>query len=417
MFDTCPVMSTLRSGLDELRGEVLSSLSDGELDDRLSELARCSRGISAESARTVAEIERRGTFARDGHLCVTSFVGSRLGVGWSEAAREVRLARALEHMPAVREAFSDGEVSAAVVSTLAGAMEASPEGFARDEGSLLDAACSLPPPELRAAVDHWKARVNRDSAEREDRERFERRGLNVSPGADGMVRVDGRLDPETGGTVLTALRAVTDAWARSGDTDERSPAQLRADALGEVCRGWLDRPDRPEVGTERPHLTVVVDLQALEGGAGTAPDSRRTGPDEVRLSGTRRDTSVGTSLSPETIRRLACDAVVSRVITAGRSEPLEAGRSSRVVPPSIRRALVVRDSGCAFPVCDRPPSWCDAHHVKHWADGGPTDLGNLVLLCRRHHRLIHAGFGVEMTEGRPAFTRPDGTVIEDRAPP
>jgi hypothetical protein len=239
--------------------------------------------------------------------------------------------------------------------------------------------------------------------------------LHVDAVPDGMVRVDGNLDPETGGTVLTALRAVTDAWARSGGADERTPAQLRADALGEVCRGWLDRPDRPEVGTERPHLTVVVDLETLGVPTGThvaPPDSRTAG-----RGGVPTFTSVGTSLSPETVRRLACDAVVSRVITSGRSEPLEAGRSSRVVPPSIRRALVVRDSGCAFPVCDRPPSWCDAHHVRHWADGGATDLGNLVLLCRRHHRLIHAGFGVEMVHGRPVFRRPDGTVIGDRAPP
>src|SRR6476619_2512025 len=100
MFENGLVMSTLRSGLDELRGEALSSLTDAELDDRLSELARCARRVAAESARTVAEIERRGSYGSDGHLSVTSFVGSRLGVGWSEAAREVRLARALEHMPA-----------------------------------------------------------------------------------------------------------------------------------------------------------------------------------------------------------------------------------------------------------------------------------------------------------------------------
>ena len=135
----------------------------------------------------------------------------------------------------------------------------------------------------------------------------------------------------------------------------------------------------------------------------------------------RRDTPVGTTLSPETVRRLACDASVARVITSGRSQPLEVGRATRVVPPSMRRALVVRDSGCAFPGCDRPASWCDAHHVVHWADGGRTDLGNLVLLCRRHHRLIHAGFSVEMTGEvtghRPVFRRPDGTVLEGRAPP
>jgi hypothetical protein len=70
---------------------------------------------------------------------------------------------------------------------------------------------------------------------------------------------------------------------------------------------------------------------------------------------------------------------------------LDVGRRTRTVPPAIRTALVVRDRGCAFPGCDRPPSWTDAHHLEHWADGGPTALDNLVLLCRRHHRAVHEG--------------------------
>jgi hypothetical protein len=199
---------------------------------------------------------------------------------------------------------------------------------------------------------------------------------------------------------VTALHAVTDAWARSADDDQRSPAQRRADALGEVCRGWLDRPDRPMIAGDRPHVTVVMDLQTLEGRAG-----RRCEVDDVGR------------LSPESARRLACDAAVARVITTAEREPLEAGRATRVISPAMRRALVIRDGGCAFPVCDRPASWCDAHHVVHWADGGPTDLENLVLLCRRHHRMIHGEFGLEMVDGRPVFRRADGSTIEDRAPP
>jgi hypothetical protein len=340
-------------------------------------------------------------------------------------------------MPAVRAAFAQGEVPSSAVAVLDRAREASPEAFSASQEALVDAARSLPARDLHRAVQAWREHVAPTSAEDDAAERFSRRGLHVGPWTDGMVHLDGALDPETGTTVLTALRAVADAWARSVGSEDRTPAQIRADALGEVARGWLDRPDRPEVGTERPHLTVVVDLAALEGaGAGAeragAEGAARGGPTSAPSTlgmAPRRDTSVGTSLSPEAVRRLACDAVVSRVITSGRSEPLEAGRSTRVVPPSVRRALVVRDAGCAFPACDRPPSWCDAHHVRHWADGGPTDLSNLVLLCRRHHRAIHAGFGVEMVGGRtPVFRRPDGTVIRvppdagtavggDRAPP
>lgn len=124
-------------------------------------------------------------------------------------------------------------------------------------------------------------------------------------------------------------------------------------------------------------------------------------------------------VSPETARRLACDASVMRVVMAGRSEPLDVGRRTAVVPPTMRRAVIVRDRHCRFPGCDRPHTWCDAHHVVHWADGGSTAVGNVVLLCRRHHRKVHepGGFHLEIQDGRAVFRRPDGSVLEDRAPP
>ncbi|MFL5798738.1 MAG: DUF222 domain-containing protein [Actinomycetota bacterium] len=393
-------MSTIRSGLDELRGQDLRFLSDEELTDRLQELARSGRAIEAESARTVAEIDRRRSFERDGHLSVTSWIESRIGVGWSEAAKGVRVARALEEMPGVREALAEGEVSSAAVGTLVAARETNPEEFAKSEEILVEAARSLPVRDLKRAVEHWRSAVEPEAELEEERERFERRVLHVSPTFDGMVRVDGNLDPETGQCLITAMRSVTDAEARSGGADTRTPGQRRADAVGEICRGHLDRADRPVVGGERPHVTVVLDLESLEGRAG-----RRCELDDVGR------------VTPSAARRLACDASVARVITTGRSEPLEIGRRTPVVPASLRRAVAVRDRGCRFPSCDRRPGWCDAHHAIHWSDGAETALSNLVSLCRRHHRMVHDGFGVRMTDGVPVFTRPDGSVLEDRAPP
>jgi hypothetical protein len=116
---------------------------------------------------------------------------------------------------------------------------------------------------------------------------------------------------------------------------------------------------------------------------------------------------------------MACDAAIRRVVMSGRSEPLDVGRKTPVIPPAMRRAMVVRDRWCRFPDCDRPHPWCDAHHVVHWADGGPTALSNLLLLCRRHHRMVHAkdGFRLELMDGRPIFSRPDGAVLDERGPP
>ena len=117
---------------------------------------------------------------------------------------------------------------------------------------------------------------------------------------------------------------------------------------------------------------------------------------------------------------LLCDCSVARVVLSGRSEPLDVGRRTPAVPASMRRAVIVRDRHCRFPGCDRPQSWCDAHHVVHWTNGGSTALNNLVLLCRRHHRLIHhRKFGVEIADGQPRFNRSDNTVLtaSNRAPP
>jgi Domain of unknown function (DUF222)/HNH endonuclease len=153
-------------------------------------------------------------------------------------------------------------------------------------------------------------------------------------------------------------------------------------------------------------VVVTIDLDTLAGRS-TQPVGSGSG---ARLEDTG-------SITPETARRLACDADLTRVVTKGRSQPIELGRRTKAVPPGLRRALAARDGGCRFPGCGRPPGWADAHHVIHWADGGETSLSNLVLLCRPHHRAIHRGFGVEMVDGHPTFTRPDGSMIGERAAP
>jgi len=394
-------MSTLRSATDELRAQDLRSLADDDLASDLDEIERVVRVLEAERARRLAEFERRRAHENDGFLSVSAWLVARHRVAPSTATRRIRMARSLEVMPQAAQAFSGGELSDSAVGLLAAARESLPEAFTRCEEALLEAARTLPVAALRSVIEYWRQSQDLAEAEREEDERFEQRNLNVSPTLHGMVRVDGDLDPETGQSLMSALRAVMDADARTHPSPEfRRPGQRRADALGQICRVWMDSSDRPAILGERPHVVVTLDLEALEG---------RAGRSELQDAGV---------VTPESARRLACDARVSRVITDGASQPLELGRSSKVVPPSLRRAVTVRDGGCRFPGCGRPPGWCDAHHVQHWADGGATSLDNLVLLCRPHHRAIHRGFGLEMVDGQPVFSRPDGTPLdEDRAPP
>src|SRR5919197_4249071 len=225
-------MGSLRSALDGFTAEDLTSVGDEDLAERVVEVERAMRILEAERARAIAEVDARRTFAADGFLSVTPWLSHRTHVPASAAAQQVRLARALPRMPMTRAALRGGEISSAAGALLVGALEAAPDRFDRSERTLVDAARTLPMRDLRRAIEHWRLLADslHDGA---TERRFERRGLFVSTTIDGMVRLDGDLDAETGQTVITALRAVVDASARGADEDARRPAQRRADALGE----------------------------------------------------------------------------------------------------------------------------------------------------------------------------------------
>jgi Domain of unknown function (DUF222) len=382
----------------------LPQLPDARVEENFAELQRAAELLDAERLRHLAEIDRRRLYERDGYLSAASWLAASHKVAWGIAREQVRVARAFEDMPQTRRAMEVGDISMSAVRLLATARDADPDTFGRAEAQLVEAARLHSVADLQRVVAYWRERVEQErmSEGRDDGLRARRR-LHASVSLGGMVRVDGDLDPESGETLLTALRAVLDTDARSrGRDDDRTPAQRRADALGEICRQWLDDGGRPVVAGERPHLTITVDAESLQGDAVGASELDHTGP-----------------VRSDIVRRLACDASVMRVVMNGRSEPLDVGRRTQVVPPAIRRAVIVRDRHCRFPGCDRPHTWCDAHHVAHWADGGPTALPNLLLLCRRHHGMVHrpGGFGLSISEVGPVFRRPDGSVLEDRAPP
>jgi hypothetical protein len=398
-------MSELRSAIESLRAEVLPELPDARAEEDFSELWRTMELAQVELLRRLADLERRRVFERDGHLSVAAWLVSRFKVAWGAARDQVRVARALEEMPETRRALDAGDVSMSGVRLLVDARDADPELFLPAERQLVDAARIHSIGDLRRVASYWRERIEHDQLTTgggEERLR-QRRRLHASVSFLGMVRLDGDLDPETGETLLTAISAVLDAEARTrGEDDDRTPAQRRVDALGEISRRYLDRSDRPTVAGERPHVTVTVASDALRNDTNAAAELDHVGP-----------------VGAETVRRLACDASITRVVLSGRSEPLDVGRKTSVISPAMRRAVIVRDRHCRFPGCDRPQTWCDAHHVQHWADGGTTALANLLLLCRRHHRMVHVrgGFRLEMLDGRPAFRRTDGSLLEGRPPP
>ncbi len=152
----------------------------------------------------------------------------------------------------------------------------------------------------------------------------------------------------------------------------------------------------PSEPSGRPTLTVTISLDDLVRGAG---------PGFIDAT--------GEPLHPETVRRMACDAGVIPVVLGGAGEVLDYGRARRTVSTTQRRALALRDRGCVFPDCDRPPGWCEGHHIVPWPAGGATDMANLALLCHHHHKAVHEGGWTlaRAPDGRLSFTRPDGTPL------
>ena len=385
-------MSTLRSTIDQLASIDLASLSDAALDEELVEQARAVDLLQYQLLRITAEVDRRRYFEIDGILSTARYLAVACGMSNSAARQQLAVARALEEMPLAAAALASGDLPLCKVRLLAKAATAHPDSYKRHEETLVEVADRLSVRQLHHAIDYWRQAQEGPLNLTEQKERS---FLHASRTWEGMVRVDGELDPESGEVVLSALDAVMAVPQGDAVGDHHPTAgHRRAEALTHLCRRFLDKGDT-RVGGEPPHLTVVVDLETLLGGNGTTCELERTGP-----------------IPAETARRLACDAKVSRMITRGRSEPLDVGRAVRTVTPAQRKALAVRDQSCRFPGCDRPFTWCDAHHIKHWLDLGRTDLDNLILLCRRHHTLVHEhGFRISGGATDAIFLRPDGTAL------
>jgi hypothetical protein len=281
-------------------------------------------------------------------------------------------ARGLAEHPEVGEAFQEARIDRPRVALLLTSAKVSSELFRRDAGVLVDRASDLSMSDTTRMIEFWRAAADREAFARDAEHLHQRRRLHLSKTLGGMVRLDGELDPEGGEAVMTALQSLVEP-ANLDHDDTRSQPQRRADALVELCVDHLNHGQVPLSGGRRPHLNLTTTKEALQGDQTPAVlDS-------------------GALITPEAARRIACDAALTRITQDG-GHTLDVGRTTRTIPPAIRTALIARDKGCTHPGCGRPHRWCDAHHITHWAHGGDTSIDNLVLLCRRHHRMAHEEF-------------------------
>ncbi|WP_307794770.1 HNH endonuclease signature motif containing protein, partial [Winogradskya humida] len=386
----------------------LWQLTDASLTDALRLARRAEQAVLVLQARLVHEAADRDIPAHQGHRSTAGWLRSLLLLDPQQARDLVTQATAI-HDPSLQQVVLDGQADVRQAAVIASTLDAIPDDLAGLNGpvdsaqimqdasqAMIDLAGQLPAYQLRRVGERILDHVAPEVADRADQAALtrhearaqQRRGLTLSMPLNGMVRISGLLGAEDAAVVHAALHPL----CQPDPKDNRTPAQQRVDALTDICRLALRTTELPIDGGEPPQLSVTVAYDPLTQtlGAGT--------------------TDTGQRLSPETVRRLACDARILPIILGGQGQILNAGRRRRNATGAIRRALHIRDRGCTFPGCDRPPRWTDGHHIQHWSHGGPTNLDNLALLCRQHHQLIHdptAGWQIRLgPDRRPDFIPP-----------
>jgi hypothetical protein len=386
------------------------------LESEITELAAHIHAATCRWLCLVAEFDRREGWAQWGCRSCAEWVSWRCALAPVAAREHVRVARRLQELPLVRGAFSRGQLSYSKVRALARL-----ETVER-EADLLELARIATAAQLERLVRGYRGvvAVERAAAEGAHRDRL----LDWDYEEDGFLTIRGRLPAEDGAVVVAALEAARATLLRDAEGDSaESPAPTAATQAHDSAESPVEAPE-PLGARNADALVVIADTLLSHGPANRSGGDRcqvvvHVDADALRepVAGGRCELDGGPPLAAETARRLACDAsLVAMLETRGR--PLGVGRKTRAIPPALRRALRSRDGGCRFPGCQRRRG-VDAHHIEHWAHGGPTDLANLVQLCRHHHRLVHeGGYGLERRRGgQLVFRRSDGRRIPAVPPP
>ena len=373
--------------LDQLASEDLTSVPAESMGDDQIALQRITNRVQAESLRRLHRFDSGEGYAASGAVTVKSWLRSQCNLTDHAASEQVTISRRMVTLPQTAKAIADGDISfrhASLIAETAASLGEKFEPLA--EKILVDLAREVDPWRLKRGIQHLRHCLEPDGVLDDANEAHKHRFLHVSQTFDGIFRIDGQLDAEGGAVLRTALDSV---MGPRRDDDERTASERCADAAVEIARRQLDGGQLPEVGGQKPHLAVSVDLATLR---------KEPGSMAAELEWSQ-------PIPAETARRLACDAAITPIFGGGESPQI--GPTSRVISGPMRRSLKALDKGCRFPGCDYPPAWTDAHHIKHWADGGPQTLPNLVLLCRRHHRLVHEeGWKLELGERRELVAIP-----------
>ncbi len=364
-----------------------------ELEHEICELAAHLAAATCRWLMLVAEFDRRGGWADWGAKSCAQWLSWRCSIGRVTAREHVRVAKRLVELPLVRERFGTGELTYCKVRAITRV------ATAETEASLVELARHATGAQVEKLVRLYGGALAASTGSAQHA--HERRAVRCHWNDDGSLTLQARLPAEDGALVLSALEAPKqepdpeESASAEAPAPDDGPAARRADALVAMARSALAAPPAGGSDGGMCELVVHVDVESLAG-------------EQVQ---DRCQIADGPTIAPETARRLGCDASVVRIIERD-GRPLTISRRKRAIPAALRRALRSRDGGCQFPGCTRE-RFLHAHHIHHWARGGPTTLDNLIQLCSYHHRLVHeGGYCVERSRARGIrFRRADGRVI------
>lgn len=378
----------------EVEGDV-SGLDDESLRELVVGLEAESDRLEALRLKVLGEWDARAVWAVDGACNGAGWLAALGRQSRGACAGAVRDARTLRTMPTTAAALEAGRLAPAKARLLARAVNArTREAFVRDEAVLVELLAGLSVDHAAQAVRFWSRNADADGPKPDSRDA---NFWHMSRGFNGRWQGKYDLDDEWG----TILSGVMDGFAERIRRERREQGLdvsgmggwLRAEAAIEMARRATAAPD--SVSSSRPLVWVLAGQEQLESGHGVC-----------ELAG-------GGVISAVAAQRLACHGDIARLSVNADGERINLGRAQRRASATQRRLLWLRDGGCVFPGCGRPPGWCESHHLVFWEAGGPTDLANLVLLCAHHHHLCHeGGFRARRIGDELVFSRPDGTRLE-----
>ncbi len=374
------------------------------LESQITQLAAHIHAATYRLLELIREYDDSHGWCGTGLKSCAHWLNWKCGINLGAARQKLRVAHALKELPKISEEFRRGEVSYSKVRAMTRVATEENEDY------LLNIARHGTAAHMERLVKNYR-KVKRIEALEFENERHAMRELNWYFDDDDYLVLKGRFTPEQGALLKKALESIMDKDAEEqkdvcAETpvnelkDHADPvSQRRADALVRMAEGYSANATAASSG-DRYLVHVHTDIETLKANG----------------SGAEAEIDNAANVCAETSRRLSCDAAVVHWLETAKGEPLSVGRKTRSIPPAIRRALNRRDGGCRFPGCTCS-RFVDAHHINHWADGGETSMKNLVLLCRRHHRMVHEeGFSIHpQADGEIFFTDPQGRHLPPAA--